>query len=264
MNTRCKFSFLALFILAALFAQGCAANTSGLAQSQKEYENGEYPAAYINSKTIADDTAQPTLQREQAAYFAGLSALKLNKVNDAREYFVQASESSDRSLSADASAQLGGVYAFQGNFNLAANEFLKASEKMTGENKAKALFYAGVAQQKMGRIPQGATNLRLARSTSSDPAFKKTVDEQLLVTGFTIQTGAFSTEAAAKQEAANVNYKAAPLKHTTRVVPATDPKTGKKLYLVQVGNFISQPTAMQALESMKFTNALVVPLTDAQ
>jgi tetratricopeptide (TPR) repeat protein len=255
---------LAFLLAGSLLAVGCAANEQGLKQSQNAYDKGDYAAAYIHSKTIADDSAQPTAQRQQAAYFAGLSALKLNKVNDAAEYFGQAAESTEPSLSADASAQLGGVYAFQGNFNLAASEFLKASEKMTGEDKARALFYAGVAQQKMGRLPQAATNLRLAQSTTTDPTFKKTIGEQMLVTGFTIQTGAFSDEATAKKEAAIVGAKGTPLKHTTRVVPATDPKSGKKLYLVQVGNFISQPTAMQALESMKLNNALVVPLSDAK
>ncbi len=265
MKTLGRLSTIALFLFltSALVAHGCAPDTQGLKQSQSAFEAGNYADSFKASKSIADDNAQPTSERQQAAYFAGVSAMRLNKPEEAAQYLSQAAESSDRGLSADASAQLGGVYASQGRFNLAAEQYLKASEKMSGEDKAHALFYAGVAQQKMGRIPPGRTTLLLAQSTSTDPVFKKRIAEQLLVTGFTIQTGAFPTEAGAKTQAAIIASKATVLKHTTRVVPATDPKTGSKLYLVQVGSFISQPTAMQALESMKLTNALVVPLTEA-
>jgi hypothetical protein len=255
---------LLLFLAGALLGHGCAADTAGLKNSQTAFEAGNYPAAYKASKSIADDNAQPTLQRQQAAYFAGVSAMRMDNYPEAAQYLSQASESTDPGLSADAFAQLGGVYAAQNQFGLAADQYLKASQKMSGENKARALFYAGVAQQKMGRIPQGSTTLREAQGLSTDTAFKKRIDEQLLVTGFTIQAGAYGTESAAKKQAAIIADKATPLKHITRVVNAKDPKSGSPIYLVQVGSFISQPTAMQALESMKLSDALVVPLSDGK
>ncbi|MCE9591481.1 MAG: SPOR domain-containing protein [Planctomycetes bacterium] len=255
-------------ILAAALLTGCQAplqsQSSGLAASRSAYAAGQYPQSLQKARTIADLPTSPSRDREQAAYIAGLSAYRLRDLDTAQQYLQVAALSDSPSLSGDARATLGLVFAERGSYGLAADNLLTAAERMTGQNKANAYFYAGVAQQKHGRWPQGRTTLSLAKSASTDPAFRQRVDEQLKITGYTLQLGAFTVESNANTAAQRIAGKAAALHlGAPRVIPAVDP-SGHTVYLAQVGQFSSWPTALMARDGLGLTNPIVVPLKSGQ
>lgn len=260
-------SAVAMTVLLAAVV-GCQApqtsQSSGLASSRELYAAGQYPQALQRSRAIADLPTSPQRDREHAAYIAGLSAYRLRDLDTAQQYLQVAVLSDNPSLSGDARATLGLVFSERGSYGLAADNLLAAAQRMTGQNKANAYFYAGVAQQKHGRWPQARTTLSLAKSSSSDAAFRQRVDEQLKITGYTLQLGAFSVESNANTAAQRVAAKAAELRlGAPRVVPASDP-SGRRLYLSQVGQFSSWPTALMARDNLGTTSAIVVPLTTGQ
>jgi tetratricopeptide (TPR) repeat protein len=244
-----------------LLVFGCATSQPiNMERSQAAYASGDYATAYREAAIVADDVRAPAAQRQESAYLAGVSAYNLDKFHDAQRYFEQAARSSDADLAGDASAMLGLVHARLGRHALAARTLLEAAPKMQGQDRANAYFYAGVAQQRLGMFPESRTSLSLARSASSDPAFRQRASEQMGVTGYTLQVGAFSQEANARRTAETMAEQARDKQlGVPRVVPATGPD-GKSLYLVQIGQFYSWPTAMAARNRIASTAAIIVPL----
>lgn len=254
---------LLVMTLLLLAAGGCAKQQAvDLRPIQSAYANGDYRGAYSQGHAISESPFQALPARQKAAYFAGLSAYRLNDLNKAQQELELASKSTDKNISADAKATLGLVYDAQGRYGLASDSLMDAAQVMTGQDKANAYFYAGKAQQKVGRWPQARTSLSMAMSNSRDPAFRNRVSDQLKITGFTIQTGAFEVEANARTAAEQLANKVAPMKlGRPRVVPSVDPASQRRLYLVQVGQFTSWPTALAARERLATTRSIIVPLS---
>lgn len=255
-------ALVALFVAVTL--TGCQApqtsQSTSLSQSRSLYAAGQYPQALQKARFVADLPTTPQREREQAAYVAGLSAYRLRDLDTAQQYLQVAALSDSASLSGDARATLGLVFSERGSYGLAADNLLAAAQRMTGQNKANSYFYAGVAQQKHGRWPQARTTLSLAKSSSTDPGFRSRVDDQLRITGYTLQLGAYTVESNANASAQRIAARAVELRlGAPRVVPAADP-SGKRLYLAQVGQFSSWPTALMARDSLGTTSAIVVPL----
>jgi hypothetical protein len=156
---------------------------------------------------------------------------------------------------------LGLVSSQQGLYDKAAENLELAAGAMQGQDRANAFFYAGVAQQRSGRWPQARVNLSMALSGSSDEAFRQRVREQMKITGYTLQLGAFGVEDAANKLAARYSAKAIELKlGAPRVVASPDPE-GTNVYLVQVGQFTSFPTAIMWREKLGASSANVAGLT---
>lgn len=248
----------------ALLLAGCEGQQStALKSSGEAYRAGDYASSYREARRVADLPTEPKATRESAAYMAGLAAYRNKDSMAAQQYLQMAAASSDRRLAADAKASLGLVYADRGLYRMAAESLQDAANLMSGQDKANAYFYAGVAQQKDGRWPQARTTLSLAMSNSRDPVFRQRVADQLRVTGYTLQTGAFDVESNAQNAARALVPKAAALKISSpRVMPALDPVTNRRRFLVWVGQFSSWPTALMARENLGTTNAVVTPLTE--
>ena len=240
---------------------GCESAKTVADDSRKYYEAGQYQEAYDVSHGIADNLSRPIPEREQAGYMAGISAVKLKRYDEGRHYLEIPADSKDVSLSGNAEAQLGLLFALTEKWDLSSEHLLKATGKLEGQEKANAYFHAAIAEQRVGRWPQARTNFSLAKSLSSDAGFRARVDEQLRMTGYTLQLGAFTKEDGARKAADRIALLPAAKKlGKPKIVAAKDPETGGVLYLVQMGEFISFPTAQQAREDLNLNNAIIAPM----
>jgi tetratricopeptide (TPR) repeat protein len=260
-----RISAAATVVSALLTLAACSADrrSEAIRSANSSYNTGNYAEAYRQALTVADAPADPESERQQAAYVAGLAAYRLHNLDDAQRWLTYAASSNDKGLRADAKATLGLVYVEQGRFGLAGDALSQAADLMTGQNRANAFYYAGIAQQKQGHWATARTSLSQAISNSQDAAFRKKVADQLRVTGYTLQVGAFDVESNAKTAAEALAPKAQGIKlGTPRIVAVNDPATSHKRFLVWVGQFSSWPTALMAREQLGQTKAVVTPLSE--
>lgn len=208
---------------------------------------------------VARSTAEPE-NREMSHYLAGIAAYEKDQLDAAERHLRIAAQSPDASLSADAYSTLGLIYSRSGRYSQAADAFLRGADQQSGEDRAQAYFYAGTAQQKLGRWPQARTSLVLARRSTNDPALVSRIDQQLAVTGYTLQVGAFANPGNAQKLADRYSQRAATLKlGSVYVTPATDAR-GRAIQLVQVGRYATFGAAMAARAQLGDKDAVVVPL----
>ncbi|MEO0587838.1 MAG: hypothetical protein AAF078_09375, partial [Planctomycetota bacterium] len=175
-----------LLAAATLAVSGCQgpADSGTLADAQIYFDAGDYPSALDNAERAArsDD---PVLA-ESGAYIAGLSAARLDRPDLAAGYLATAAGSDDLALASDASAELGLLERARGNHAAAARAFEQSARGLTGDDRAQALLYAAISQQRLGRWTQARTNLLAARAAVVDPALLEAIDNQLPVTGYTL------------------------------------------------------------------------------
>jgi len=101
----------------------------------------------------------------------------------AERYLRVAVNSRDKAMAADAQSTVGLIYSKQGRYVQAADALLRSARNQTGEDRAQAYFYAGIAQQKLGRWPQARTSLLLSRSSTRDAQLSQRVNTQLAEIG---------------------------------------------------------------------------------
>jgi len=222
------------------------------------YERGDYETAYAAASELAKSKERE--RAAEASYMAGLSAQQLGDLPSAERYMRVAAGSNNRKLAGDALAQLGLICAQQDKQLEAAYAFEKAAVVASGEDKARAYFYAGTAWQKVGRWSQARSNFMSARSHSTDAAFRQRVAEQLAVTGFTLQIGFYQQASNAQQAAERIAQRAtAQQLGYPRIIPVTD-SAGRRGHLVQVGRFSSYSTAAMAKRALGESSAIIVPV----
>ncbi len=253
---------LVLSVLAAgvvLGMLGCEAPAAARMQVVRAaYQDGDYARAY-NEAVRLTHTTDPAL-RTEASYIAGLAAHRRGSHRVATQYLQAATRSADRQLAGDALAELGLIHAEQQRYALSARTLLAAAERLDGQDRANAYFYAGAAQQKLGRWDRARTSLSLARSHSTDPLFRQQVDEQLSVTGYTLQIGAFANQSNAQRATDSLAARARTVKlGVPRIVPSTD-RQGQRLYLVQIGRFSTFAAALIARQRLGSNEPIIVPL----
>jgi hypothetical protein len=161
-------------------------------------------------------------------------------------------DSKDSKLAGNANAQLGLLYTAMEKYEQGATYLLKAAENLQGQDKANAYFFAGVAQDRSGHWQQAKANLSMARSISTDPTFRQRVDDEMRLTGYTLQFGAFTKEDHARKALDRISSISGTRKYgSPRIANSTDPKNGQPLYVVQLGNFTSLPAAQDAWQELK-------------
>jgi len=236
---------------------GCATTREDtrLQQATAEYEQGAYEAAYRTALPLSQ-TSGP--QREAGAYVAGLAAWKHGRRHDAVRLLTIASRSRDASLAADANASLGMVYAELGQYASSARHLMEAAKDLQGQHRANAYYYTGIAQQKLGQHAQARTSFSLARNASQDANFRRQVEDQLSVTGYTLQIGAFRQRDNAMQAAERIAAQASQLRlGAPRIVDSTDQR-GNTIYQVQLGQFTTYQSALDARQRLGQQQAIVV------
>ena len=253
---RCLASLLLVLLGWNLAGCGSSGPIASLADANSAYDRGDYEQAYAFASTIA--SAEPSLDSQEAAYVAGLAAWELDRTDKAVKYFKKAVDGLDHEMAADAGVMLGLAYSKQEKYDLAAESLLEAAPELTGEDRARAYFYAGVAQQKLGRWAYARDNFTLARAASSDPAFRDEVDGQLAVTGYTLEIGSFSDGAAAQSAADNLTESAQELNlGEPRLLPNP---TRPGQMLVHVGRFSTYDSAASFRERLGMPGAFIVPI----
>lgn len=229
--------------------------TGTVDQATAAYRNGQYDLAYQVAAPIADDRYADN--RIDAAYIAGLAGKQLGYLEASARYLNQALKSKDEALKTDAAATLGMVYSQQGNYKAAADTLNWAAPRLSGEDAAQAYYYAGIAQQKMGYWSQARTTLILARGASADAAFRQQVEQQIAVTGWSLQVGAFSDSALARDQAEQVAQRAQSMGlGLPRLVPgrAAD---GTPMTFVHVGQFTSYQSANRYRDQLGATGVII-------
>lgn len=243
----------------ATVAGGCRATPQQVeADHITLYNRGEFGEAYRVAAAAAHRGS--TAERAEAAYVAGLAAERRGDLHGAVRFHRRAAELGDRELAADANASLGLVLRLLEQYDESAARLNAAAAELTGEDRARAYFHAGLSLQKLSRWPQARTALLLARDATRDPALRRQIEQQLAVTGYAVQVGAFgdadnaqraARELAQRPEAARLG--------PPRLVTARD-GSGGTLTLVHVGRFSSFQAAQAARDAVG-GEAIVVPLT---
>ncbi len=226
------------------------------------YQSGDFAAAYQSASALASTRNGPG---RGAAYMAGMSAYRMGQLDNAEHYLrFAAQESRDRKLAGDARAGLGLVALRRGDFRAAEAALLTACENLDGQDKANAYYFAALAQQRQGKSNDARANLTLARSLSGDGGFRQQIDEQLAVTGYTLQLGAFSNQANAETLARKaLTWLEVTKVGQVRLVPAMA-ADGQRLYLVQVGQYSSHASAMEGRVKLgpMASSSIIVPLSE--
>ena len=243
---------------------GCAAQGPvGMERIHSAYRRGQYTAAFRWAQK--EVLTGPVVLKDQAAYMAGMSAYQRGDVVTAQRCLGDATRSSEPALAGDAFVMLGLISAGQDRHEAAAKAFLSAAQRLVpGQDRANAYFYAATAQQCLGRWNEARVNLGLARANSHDSGFRDRVVQELQVTGFTLQTGAFGDWANAHRAAEQLLPKTAKLKvGRPWLVPAVD-RHNQNLFLVQIGQFSSHASAQAVRARLADSAAMIVPLTKSR
>ena len=235
------------------------APTATMPDVTARYQAGDYQAAYDLARPIAWDRFRD--DRYEAAYIAGLSAQALGNLPEADKMLNKALASEDQTLSVDAADALGLVYSQQGRYAEAQRVLMWAAERLEGERQARAYYYAGIAQQKLGQWSQARTTLILARGLSRDASLKSSIDQQINVTGWTLQLGAFTQRELARKQAESVAQRSQDM--SLGLPRLVDGKTasGEPITFVQVGQFSSYQSATRYRDALGKTGVIIRAMT---
>jgi tetratricopeptide (TPR) repeat protein len=205
-----------MIVASSLLAAGCASApaSTGASEAEAAYRRGDFAAAERLARQ-AEESGRG-LEREEAAYIAGLSAAKLGDLDKASRELRIAAASSDADLAARANASLGSVEQARGEVSASRQSYRRAADSPDPEVADRADRLAGGGSD-AGRAPSGA---------SGGPT-----------SGFVMQAGAFSSQDAARQRATALAETArrAGLGEP-RVLPIRD-RSGRTLWAVQIGAF---------------------------
>ncbi len=252
-------SFLCIIILAAMTGCGSSGSVS-LRQAVADYDAGRFHVARTRAAEV--QTRQVGLQREQAAYVAGLAAYRLQDFAEAERRFTAALETDDATLRAHSQAMLGLVRLEQRRPTEAARLLQSASRDLTGTDRTRATYFAAQAHEQAGdRLAAGQLYaLGAGTGTAATPRVA-TADAEHRGTsgasgggasgggasgggaGFAIQVGAFAERQRAEAAAETVRSLASVNGlNPVRVAAASNPR-GQRLFVVQFGEFDSRQDA---------------------
>lgn len=238
---------------------GCQASPPvTVATARAAFAAGDFERAYR-------DAAHVSLSRRdalgaEAAYLAGMSAYRLRRLGSAKQYLRIAADSDQVAVTGNALAMLGMIHVGQGRYDRASEALLAAAERVDGQDRANAYFYAAVAEQKLQRWANARAYLTLARQLSGDEAFRQRAAAQLRQTGWAIQLGTFDTEAqaqaAADQLATNPRLPNIGSPTVARIVD----RDGDPKYVVRCGQFSTFTTAAAKRRELSLNDAVVTPI----
>jgi tetratricopeptide (TPR) repeat protein len=255
--------FVTLVLTPALV--GCAGGQRSGQTASGDYielfKSGKYAQAY--EVAAAEAQRARGYDADRASLYAGMSAHALDRNDDARRWLRPIITSGDREIAGNASASLG-LIAQETNEHASAVELLTtASEKLTGDESARSLMYAGDSMQRLGKRQEAQNAWEEARErVVSDVGLRVMLGDRLAgqgpgvngptggrvstVTaspigsgGFSVQAGAFSNRRTADSTASRLG-KIAP----ARVVTITSSK-GQVLHAVRLGRYTSRAEADQ-------------------
>ncbi|CAG0951316.1 hypothetical protein PHYC_00218 [Phycisphaerales bacterium] len=208
------------------------------------FNQGQFAAAYETASGVAGSVRGS--HRDRAALIAGLSAYRLGKAGDAHRWLLPLVDNPDPGIAGRANATLGSLAAAQGTHGSAAEYFMKAAGKLTGDDAARALMYAGDAKKAQGKTEEATALYQRAREkVETDVQLRVAIGDRLAghtPSGshsgvYTVQAGAFATRRTAETLAGSLKARG-----ETRIVTTRD-RAGKTLYAVRVGFYGAKATA---------------------
>lgn len=238
-----------LAVLVSLPLGGCASSPPAAAKPTyvELFNQNKYQEAYTAASEAIPKSQGPA--REQAQYYAGLSASRLNRHTDAEKLLGPLTQSRDTLVAGNASAELGLIALEKSRFKEAAELLEGASNKLVGNDAARAAVYAGDARRSMNEPgPARAMWERAKALNPTDPTVRNMIDARLSPTPapassgkYTVQLGAFSSRLNAQAQLDRHLSRASSVGVPLRIVQVTS--RGRTLFAVRAGRFISKPEA---------------------
>ena len=228
-------------------------------RARTAYNSSNYRKAYREAMMATGN--HDGAVRDEGTYLAGMSAYKMGQIASAERHLRTAAHSGEPLLSGQSQAQLGLIYSKQNRYGAASEPLLGAARKLHGQDRANAYYYAGIAQQNLGRWAQARTSLTLARNASKDPTFQQNATDKLAVTGYTIQFGAFGSETNAQRQAKQITSRLRPARAGLVRIKPSDNAGSSTLYVVHVGQYTTFESALATRNRIGANEAIVVPLT---
>lgn len=229
---------------------GCASGSRSGSRAAPDYltsyTSRDYASAYDQAAAAAGSSSGAA--RDEAALVAGLSAHALERPDEAERWLSPLRDHADAGVSGRASATLGLIEQSRGNHEQAVGLLTAASDKLAGDEAARAALFAGDSYAAMGQPEQARAQYARAQSlVRTDASIKEMIAERQRGGTYTVQLGAFASKKNAQTQASKTQAAASKLGlGAPRVVQHRDTK-GRQLYAVRVGRF---STAQQAQEAM--------------
>ncbi len=237
---------------AALAGCGGAGTPATLRTAADDYLAGRYESALKAANQL--EARSRGVDRDQAAYVAGISAYRLDDPDRARPELTTAARSSNRELAARSVATLGLIDLDQGRPLDAARRLASAASAgaLGGDDAVQAAYCAARAYQAAGDETSATHWFRVAEGRVEAPAAGSAV--------FTIQVGAFRHRRHAERAAADATDLAQPLGLTpVSIVPRGD-GLGRTLYYVHFGRFATRGEAADTRARLGRQQYIIAPL----
>ena len=255
--------FAAASALLTLAPGGCASDgdTPGSSAAgtttdyERLYKQREYTKAY--TAAAAAYTGATGVAKERAALTAGLSlaALEPPKEADAERWLRPLTDSSSTAIAGSASATLGMIVQRKGRHAEAVTLLTAASDKLVGNDRARASMFAGDSLQALGRGPEARSMYERAANSTTDRLLtiqitsrQSTVanDAAPAKGAFTVQIGSFSDATKARAAADRLAPKAAAAGLVAPRVVQTKAQNGSTMHSVRIGRFATRADAQGA------------------
>ena len=200
-----------LSVLILPLLASCESQPTALDRSITEYRNSQW----LLSEMWAGKSISSNQVISESQYMMGLCQFQRKQIESAETWFAKAKNSSNKEVSAKATAMLGIIAEHQGDYESAKADFAIASQNLTGNDRREA-------------------NAR-ATGTSSPSAQSKGA--------FTLQFGAYRNKENANAARLQLSTELQQLGIATTWVTEDTDRSGRILYLVQGGNFNSRTDA---------------------
>ena len=243
-----RMSVLFLLGVACLLNLGCQpTRNSELDTAISAYNSGSYQRAFEEARSTRQSSTGTA--RAEAAYVAGLAAIKIERPVTARSLLEEAARSSNDEVSGRASVSLGTLLLEDDEPLAAAQAYDRASVKLSGNGRTRARRQAGLAYQAAGM--DAAAQQRLRQSASAPPV----VPGRFTIQGgfYTDRTGAVKRAEQLSEIGRNWNLGPAMIVSTTA--------RGTSGYAVQVGDFSNRSDAEMTRRSLGDTKTFVTRIT---
>lgn len=237
---------------------GCASSQPRVSPAYvSSYNAGQYQAAYRDAVTLAreDPSGQRPLvgstERARAALVAGLAAHAMGRDTEAERWLNPLVEYGDTSIAGRAGAAIGLIASSRGEYESAATLLVAAAGKLTGDESARASFYAGEALSALGRDGQARVQYALASASArQDSPLRRRIEQRISTGRYSIQLGAFSKRNHAQAVVDDAKARAQELGlGPPRIILSTD-KRNRRLYVVRVGTFHDRNAALDSLRKL--------------
>ena len=262
----------------SLLLAGCALPLVGcggsggdtLGEALSAYEGGEYQQSLTLASTANED-ARTTKDSLESAYIAGMSAFRLGRHEEAIQWLEEPARSDDRWMAGQASVTLGSSFLAVRRTNEAARSFVRAAERLDGEEARKARLAAANAYRELGDRRASDEQFRLANVTppssnagTSAPPSPPSGQRSPAVSATANDAGPFILQAGAFKDRAKADKRATEVRAAASRAGLGEPKVfskagpdGGTLYVVQFGRFADRRSADASLARLGLTGVVV-------